>query len=74
MSESSIVAALEDRALMTDAELMEYCALEKDLVKIFEESKGFIESRRKCYMHCHADWRRKNLSYIRDVCPSADCQ
>lgn len=64
----------EDRALITDAELIEYCTLERNLVKAFEGSKEFIESRREYFIRCYAEWRRKNLSYIRDICPSADSQ
>lgn len=56
----------------TEGELSEYTPLERDFVTSLKESQSFLASRRDYFIRCYAIWRKKNLSYIKNICPSAN--
>lgn len=48
-----------------------YSPLERGFVASFKEAQSFLALRREYFIRCYAVWRKKNLSYIKDICPSA---
>lgn len=56
--------------IAADKELFEYRQLENSFVESLKRTQVFLVSRREYSIHCYATWRKKNLSYIKDVCPS----
>lgn len=61
----------DGRSIVNDEELSEYSPLERGFVASFKEAQSFLASRREYFIRCYAVWRKKNLSYIKDICPSA---
>lgn len=62
----------EGRAVATDGEFSEYRPLEDRFVESLREAQAFLVSRRDHFIRCYALWREKNLSYIKNICPSAN--